>query len=113
MPSDLKDDMWQAGQELYALVPGIEVAVMQRRDWVPAHALSMSGALNRDAFSTVEVTRSQALAYLHCDAVRLEDAPRGIVLLTYKNIPLGFAKNIGNRANNMYPQEWRIRNSIS
>ena len=113
LPSDLKDDMWQAGQELYALVPGIEVAVMKGRDWVPAHALAMSGALNRDAFSTVEVTRQQALAYLHCDAVRLEDAPRGIVLLTYKDIPLGFAKNIGNRANNMYPQEWRIRNSIS
>jgi 16S rRNA (cytosine1407-C5)-methyltransferase len=35
--------------------------------------------------------------------------PRGYILLTYKNIPLGFAKNIGNRANNLYPQEWRIR----
>ena len=113
LPSDLKDDMWQAGQELYALVPGIEVAVMKGRDWVPAHALAMSAALNRDAFCSVEVTRQQALAYLHCDAIRLEDAPRGIVLLTYKDIPLGFAKNIGNRANNMYPQEWRIRNSIS
>lgn len=113
LPSDLKDDMWQAGQDLYALVPGIEVAVMKGRDWVPAHALAMSSALNRDAFSAVEITRQQALAYLHCDAVRLDDAPRGIVLFTYKNIPLGFAKNIGNRANNMYPQEWRIRNSIS
>ena len=113
LPSDLKDDMWQAGQELYALVPGIEVAVMKGRDWVPAHALAMSAALNRDAFCSVEVSRQQALAYLHCDAIRLEDAPRGIVLLTYKDIPLGFAKNIGNRANNMYPQEWRIRNSIS
>ncbi len=113
LPSALADDMWQVGQELYALVPGIEVAVMKGRDWVPAHALAMSAALNRDAFINVEITRQQALAYLHCDAVRLEDAPRGIVLLTYKNIPLGFAKNIGNRANNMYPQEWRIRNSIS
>ena len=113
LPSALKDDMWQAGQELYALVPGIEVAVMKGRDWVPAHALAMSSALNRDAFNRVEVSRQQALAYLHCDAIRLEDAPRGVVLLTYKDIPLGFAKNIGNRANNMYPQEWRIRNSIS
>ena len=113
LPCDLKDDMWQAGQELYALVPGIEVAVMKGRDWVPAHSLAMSYALNRAAFNTVEVTRQQALEYLHCDVLRLEDAPRGIVLLTYLDIPLGFAKNIGNRANNMYPQEWRIRNSIS
>ena len=113
LPSDLKDDMWQAGQDLYALVPGIEVAVMKGRDWVPAHGLAMSTALNRDAFNCVEVNRQQALAYLHCDAIRLEDAQRGIVLLTYKGIPLGFAKNIGNRANNLYPQEWRIRSSVS
>ena len=113
LPSALADDMWQVGQELYALVPGIEVAVLKGRDWVPAHALAMNTAIDRAAFCQVEVSRQQALEYLHCDAIRLEDAPRGIVLLTYKNIPLGFAKNIGNRANNMYPQEWRIRNSIS
>ncbi len=113
LPMKLADDMWQAGQELYPLVPGIEVATLKGRDWVPAHALAMNAVLNRDAFQCVEVTRQQALAYLHCDALRFEDVPRGIVLLTYQNIPLGFAKNIGNRANNMYPQEWRIRNSIS
>ena len=113
LPTCLADDMCQVRQELYALVPGIEVAVLKGRDWVPAHALAMSTALDKSAFSCVEVTRQQALEYLHCNALRLDDAPRGIVLLTYKDIPLGFAKNIGNRANNMYPQEWRIRNSIS
>ena len=113
LPSALADVMWQVGQDLYALVPGIEVATLKGRDWVPAHALAMSTALDKSDFSCVEVTRQQALEYLHCNALRLDDAPRGIVLLTYKDIPLGFAKNIGNRANNMYPQEWRIRNSIS
>ena len=37
------------------------------------------------------------------------DVPRGYVLLTYQGHSLGFAKNIGNRANNLYPAEWRIR----
>ena len=105
--------MWQAGKELYALVPGIEVAVLKGRDWVPAHALAVNGALNRIAFNCVEVTRQQALEYLHCEAIRLDNAPRGIVLLTFNDIPLGFAKNLGNRANNMYPQEWRIRRSVN
>lgn len=113
LPSGLADDMWQAGQELYPLVPGIEVAVLKGRDWVPAHALAMNRALDRSAFNCVEVTRQQALEYLHCEVVRQEDAPRGIVLLTYRDIPLGFAKNLGNRANNMYPQEWRIRRSVN
>jgi len=113
LPSTLAPDMRQVAQELYALVPGIEVATLKGRDWVPAHALAMSNALNRDAFCQVEVSRQQALNYLHCDAIHLDNAPRGIVLLTYMSIPLGFAKNLGNRANNMYPQEWRIRISVS
>ena len=113
LPAPLASDMNQVSKELYALIPGIEVAVRKGHDWVPAHALAMSDALNTEAFNKVEITRKQALEYLHCDALRLEDAPRGIVLLTYKGIPLGFAKNLGNRANNMYPQEWRIRISIS
>ena len=37
------------------------------------------------------------------------DAPRGYVCVTYRGVPLGFVKNVGNRANNLYPQEWRIR----
>ena len=33
------------------------------------------------------------------------------MLITYHGIPLGFAKNLGNRANNLYPQEWRIKST--
>ena len=63
-----------------------------------------------DAFPCEEISYEQAIAYLRKEAVTLSDAaPRGVVLLTYKHVPLGFVKNIGNRANNLYPQEWRIR----
>ena len=55
----------------------------------------------------------QAIAYLRKEAIALPDAAsRGIVLLTYRDVPLGFVKNVGNRANNLYPQEWRIRKSL-
>ena len=53
---------------------------------------------------------NRLLLILRKEAITLDaSVPRGYILLTYKNIPLGFAKNIGNRANNLYPQEWRIR----
>ncbi|MCR4610257.1 MAG: hypothetical protein K5750_11255, partial [Eubacterium sp.] len=32
----------------------------------------------------------------------------GIITVTYKGYPLGPVKNIGNRANNLYPKPWRI-----
>ena len=62
---------------------------------------------------TVPLTRMQALQYLHREALILpQDTPKGIVTVTYRNLPLGYAKNIGSRANNLYPQEWRIRKQI-
>ena len=89
---------------------GVAVAELKGKDWLPAHALAMSTILHSNAFPHEEVNYEQAIAYLRKEAVVLsETSPRGIVLLTYRNIPLGFVKNIGNRANNLYPQEWRIR----
>ena len=57
-----------------------------------------------------ELTYDQAISYLRREAITLPpDTPRGIVVLTYRDAPLGLAKNIGNRANNLYPKEWRIK----
>ena len=57
-----------------------------------------------------ELTYDQAISYLRREAITLPpDTPRGIVVLTYRDTPLGLAKNIGNRANNLYPKEWRIK----
>lgn len=89
---------------------GADIAEQKGKDWMPAHGLAMSRVLNQDAFAREEISHEQAVAYLRKEAVVLPGtAPRGIVLLTYKQVPLGFVKNIGNRANNLYPQEWRIR----
>lgn len=89
---------------------GVNLAELKGKDWLPNHALAMSRTLNPDIFAREEIDYDQAIAYLRKEAIALSvDAPRGIVLLTYKNTPLGFVKNIGNRANNLYPQEWRIR----
>ncbi|MBO4674065.1 MAG: rRNA cytosine-C5-methyltransferase [Bacteroidaceae bacterium] len=79
---------------------------------IPSHSLAMSLYLNKDAFPTAEVDEQQAIAYLRTEALQLPpDTPRGHVLITYQGHPLGFVKNIGNRANNLYPEEWRIRKS--
>lgn len=89
---------------------GVGIAELKGKDWIPGHALAMSLALKPDVFPREEISYGQAIAYLRKEAITLSDvASRGVVLLTYRNVPLGFVKNIGNRANNLYPQEWRIR----
>ena len=60
----------------------------------------------------VELTLDEAIRYLQREALTLPlDVPRGIVTLCYRGQRLGPAKNIGSRANNLYPQAWRIRSS--
>lgn len=97
-------------QTLRIIHAGVTIGEIKGKDLIPDHSLAMSTALDRNAFPQAELSYEQAIAYLRKEAVVLEEAvPRGYVLLTYQGVPLGFAKNIGNRANNLYPQEWRIR----
>lgn len=93
------------------LLGGIEIAEEKGKKLIPQHALAMSIVASSSAFPRVEIARNLALAYLHREAITLPaEAPRGYVLLTYRGLPLGFANNLGNRANNLYPNEWRLRN---
>lgn len=97
-------------QHLNILHAGVPIATLKGRDWIPHHALSMSRALNTDAFTRYELDYKEATAYLRHESIILDnETPRGYILLTYRGVPLGFAKNVGNRANNLYPNEWRIR----
>ena len=58
----------------------------------------------------VDVGYDQAIAYLRREAIVLPDgSPRGPVAVSFQGHPLGMAKNIGTRANNLYPKEWRIK----
>ena len=104
--------LWGQKNGLKILEAGVQVASLKGKEPIPTHALAMSTQLNIDAFVGHEVTYTQAIAYLRKESIVLSpDAPKGYVLLTYRKIPIGFVKNLGNRANNLYPQEWRIRSS--
>ena len=86
---------------------GVEVATVRGKDLIPAQPLALDRNLNRDAYPAAEVDRDTALNYLRRNAITIT-AERGIVLLTHHNHPLGWVKNLGNRANNLYPAPWRI-----
>ena len=51
-------------------------------------------------------------AFLRRDNFKLSVAPKGWNIVTYEGVNLGFVNNIGNRFNNYFPVEWRIRMKI-
>ena len=99
---------WFATQ-LTCISTGFGLGEERGRGIAPQHSLSMTKDFRKEAFPNVPLTREQALAYLRTEALTLANVPLGLVLLTYEDVPLGFAKNVGNRLNNLYPNEWRIR----
>ena len=99
---------------LHIIREGVEVAELKGNahkgfSLQPAHSLAVSTCYRRGAFPEYEVDATQAIAYLRTESMVLPpDVPRGYVLLTFCGAPLGFVKNLGNRANNLYPSAWRI-----
>lgn len=110
-PSLLYNDLTLIKSYLNVILEGICLGEVKGKDFIPDQSLALSTYINVENFTTYDVDWKAAIAYLRKETLLLEDQPKGYVLITYRNKPLGFVKNIGNRANNLYPQEWRIRSA--
>lgn len=90
---------------------GIPEKIEKGRDLIPCSQWTLSTDFPAGRYPEIDVDESTALSYLRHEALRLPaEIGKGFVVIKYKGFPLGFVKNIGSRANNLYPSEWRIRN---
>ncbi|MBR1838741.1 MAG: rRNA cytosine-C5-methyltransferase [Bacteroidaceae bacterium] len=95
---------------VHTLSTGIDMMQVKGRNEIPAHALALSTQLHEQAFPIAALSSEEALHYLSRQALTLSpEVPKGYVIVAHQGHPLGFVKNIGSRANNLYPAEWRIR----
>ena len=83
-------------------------------DAAPALTILPTDQLECEGASRVELSIEDAIRYLQREALILPpDAPTGIVQVCFRGQRLGLMKNLGSRANNLYPKEWRIRSSYT
>lgn len=93
------------------ILDGIPEVNLKGKVGIPASEWALSTAFPRGRYPEAPLDPDTALRYLRHEAITLpSETPRGFVAVTFNGFPLGFVKNIGNRANNLYPAEWRIRN---
>ena len=93
-----------AGAETITSFKDISLPIMEWKN------KSLPKDLEHDSLPSCEVDYYQALHYLRREAIALpKETPRGEVVIIYQGQRLGLAKNVGNRANNLYPKEWAIR----
>lgn len=92
------------------IAEGIPLTTLKGKDHAPSSESVLATNFTRDSLPEIEVDENTALSYLRHEALRLpENIGRGFVTIKYKGFPLGLVKNIGNRANNLYPSRWRIK----
>lgn len=114
VPGNHLADLATVRSSFHVLSAGIPLGTVKGRDFVPLQLLALARDLQPTAFPRICVDLPTALDYLRRQAVALPDGtPRGIVLLCHASpgsvaYPLGFVKNLGSRANNLYPAPWRI-----
>lgn len=107
VPHDIRREVVALRESLNVLHAGVELATVMGRKTIPHHALAMSLARAAQAFPVIEVDYLTAVRYLRGESISI-DAPRGHVLIAHEGAVLGFANNLGNRANNLYPKPLRI-----
>ena len=107
VPLDIRREIVTLRASLNVLHAGIELATVMGRKVMPHHALAMSTARAEGAFPVCEVDYPTVLRYLRGESI-IVDGPRGHVLIAHEGAVLGFANNLGNRANNLYPKPQRI-----
>lgn len=112
-PIHLLSELFQIKNNLRIIHAGVKIGEMKQKDLLPAHELALSTILNRSAFPKIDLSIEEAITYLKRDDISPLSTDRGWNLITYRNTPLGWVKNLGNRFNSAFPKEWRIRMSVS
>lgn len=93
---------------LNVIASGVEMGQLFKGVLRPAHALALFTGLRRGAAAVCELPPEEALCYLRRGEVAADRFAEGMNLVTADGAALGFAKRIGRRCNNLYPNSLRI-----
>lgn len=95
-------------ETLPVIYSGVAMGQLFKGVLKPDPALAFFTGLNRGAVAVAEVTDEEAVRYLRRLDPAVEGLAEGMNLLCVRGRGLGFAKRIGNRVNNLYPNSLRI-----
>ncbi len=97
-------------KKIAVLSAGVPVAEVKGKNLIPHSALALSTELKDEAFETIELSQEDCIQYLGRQNIQFQaNISKGFKLITYQGLGLGFVKHLGHRTNNLYPNEWRIR----
>ncbi len=108
IPQNLLNETGSVLRALQKRSSGLELGHFKGHDFVPSHALALS-EITSSNIPRIGLSEKEALLYLKKEPFAIPSGSKGWVLITYRNLTLGWAKAMGDRVNNYLPTEWRIR----
>lgn len=103
----------QLQEVLQPLYQGCELAEVNNRKFRLQPALALSQTLRKENCPVYEADRNTALTFLKKEDIPNPGLSGDWILVSYRQTGLGWCKNLGNRLNNYYPKEWRIRMDLT
>jgi 16S rRNA C967 or C1407 C5-methylase (RsmB/RsmF family)/NOL1/NOP2/fmu family ribosome biogenesis protein len=94
---------------IYCYSIGSEIGEIKEKRFAPSEYLPFAQCLKNADFPIVELDQSDALKYLAKNPIMHQSNERGYVLLSFNEVIIGFGKFAGNRINNLFPSEWKLR----
>lgn len=110
IPSEYESEIMTLQQSLRILKMGTRIGEILKNKIIPSEELALDAEL-LEFQNLIELDKNLAQKYLRGETFPLE-GEIGYYLVCYLNEPLGWIKHLGNRFNNMYPKEWRIRKTF-
>lgn len=110
VPAEHAGFIRQLESELHVIYKCCELAEINNRKVKLLPAAALWQGLNREACTVYDADYRTALTFLKKEDIPVPPSLSGNwILISYQGIGLGWCKNLGNRLNNYYPKEWRIR----
>ena len=97
-------------ESLTAIYSGVAMGQIFKGKLKPDWALSQYVGVERKATAVVELDAATALDYLRKKDIVVGDMAEGMNLVMHNGRALGYAKKIGARCNNLYPNSLKIMN---
>ena len=113
LPAQKNADVSWIVQSLTIMSAGTAAATVKHGKVVPRHSLALSLWLDMDQAGTLPVDEAGAIAYLRKEPLRATSKRSGYAVVTFNDLPLGWVNILGNRINNLFPPNRRIRMAAS
>lgn len=95
---------------IYCYSAGTILGVLKDKHFQPSEYLPFSLSFQRGDYPEYETDIESALSYLNRNPLPYSGNDKGHVIITHRGLAIGFGKFAGNRINNRFPAEWKLRN---